>query len=80
MSKMDRTVSRLARWASSTMVENVLRVTRTVSTVVQDHKTTSDQPVATLAKKLLLKATTKWLGFIYSGVNLFNKMGYFDLH
>ena len=73
-------MSRLARWASSTMVENVLRVTRTVSTVVQDHKTTSDQPVATLAKKLLLKATTKWLGFIYSGVNLFNKMGYFDLH
>ncbi len=61
MPKMDHTVSHLAQWESSTIAENVLRVTRIVSTVVQDQRTISDQAVAALAIKLLLKATAKWL-------------------
>lgn len=61
MPKMDHTASHLARWANLTMTENVLRVTKIVSTVAQDQRTISDQAVAALAIKPLLKATAKWL-------------------
>jgi hypothetical protein len=56
----DPTVSYCAPWANSTIAEFVCRVTRIVSTVVQDQRTISDQTVAALAIRPSLKKPFKW--------------------